>query len=564
MSIFSKMPVKRLKKNSFDLSFDNKLTMNFGDLVPCLVQECLPGDTFAHSHELFAQFAPLVSNLNQRFDIKVQYFFCPNRILYENWPKFLSGGDDGLDILVPPYVELTSLYHEVEMMPIIPHGINTLLDYMGMPSLEANGSFTVLSSDMKINTLPFRAYQKIYNDWYRDENLIPELDIPTAGGEELSTDLPMLFTLRKRAYFKDYFTGALPFPQKGPSVLLPLGDSAQVYWASDDQGVSFGNQLSIVGDTLTAEDLNIPNTNDLRGVRYKGGIKGDSNAEKVDESEYYGWPSGAGMFEANNERVYLAADLRNATAATIEDMRLAMVVQEWLETNARGGTRYVEQIFAHFGKRIPDYKIQRPEYLGGSSQPVVIGNVYSTNTSDPVSGNVQAQSVSKANSSGISNRWKYTCDEHGWIIGIMSVQPRAAYFQGVPRKYSQRMDKFDYYWPEFAHLGEQQVMQSEIFLNASNKDNDVLFGYVPRYAEYKINLDEVHGEFRTSLSTFHDARKFNAAPVLNKDFIEINPTYNNLNRIFNYMLEDTTHIWVDIYHHLKALRPMPYYGMPKF
>lgn len=546
MSIFNKIPQKRLKRNMFDLSHGKKMTVKFGELYPVMVQETLPGDVFRHRHEIFAQFAPLISVLNQRFDLDVRYFFVPNRTVYKNWPEFLSGGDDGSQVGVPPYFSAKMMYLSEEASKV-----GGIMDYMGLPTLEVNNvSPATISEDMRINAIPFRAYHKIWNEWYRDENLQNEAEVNTTGGEILSsgTEFWDLLKLRKKNYKKDYFTGCLPFPQKGPEVTIPLGVSAPVHWAFDEG-------MHLAG----SDSVNIEGTELY--------VDGDG---RVDFREYNRDDINDNRFSSQHgTNVYMQSDLTDATSASINELRRAFAVQKWLETNARGGTRYVEQMQAHFGERIPDYTVDRSVYIGGSSQAFTIGNVYSTNSNnegvpeEDIPTFIQGQAVSKAHSSGASVQWKFKTKEHGFILGLLSVVPRAAYFQGVPRFYTHRNDKFDYYWPDFAHLGEQDVQASELYLSGDNSSGKV-FGYVPRYAEYKYNHDTIHGYYRTNMATFHDARKFNNEPNLNSQFIEVNSNFNNLNRIFNYIADTGMPIWIDMFHHLRAIRKMPYFGIPKF
>lgn len=560
-TIFTEVQQRTLPRNKFDMSFDNKLSTDFGLLTPCLCKELMPGDEVVHNHEVYVQFAPLNALMMHRFYVKTEYFFVPNRLVYEQFNEFLVGGEYGTDTLTPPCMTMKQLSTALQFSP------RTLSDYLGLPS---TGTFGNIDDNRLINSMPYRAYQLIYNDWYRDENLINKLEIPKIGGLEDDNDIAMLTTLRRRAWRKDYFTSQLPWPQKGPQVMIPLGDVAYVYsYIDQDNGSWSDNQTPYliqenVGTFLSSNGTLYTSSADGKVHLTGSGVNAQINREIVQNLDSRG--SKFMSFQVDPEEMAqtpefrLVADLRQATATSIEELRRAYAVQSWLELNAIGGTRDVEQIYSHFGVKVPDYRLGRPEYIAGYSNQVNVGNVYSTESNGADTNNVQAYPVSVVNGTSTSESFKYYAHEHGYLIGIVSVVPKAAYFQGLPRILGRRMDKFDYYWPEFAQLGEQPVYAEEVYLNQNDQS---VMGYTPRYAEFKFSDDEIHGDYRTTLNYQHDAPIYNNEPALNQDFIEVNPSKQNLNRIFNTDVPGEHHIYIDIYHNLSKVSSMVYFGNPK-
>ena len=519
MSIFSKVAMPRPSKNTFDLSHDRKFSGRIGELMPITVMECVPGDKFNIKATNLTRFAPLVTPIMHQASVYCHFFFVPNRILWPNWEKFISGGEDGLADPTFPTINLTGDARNE----------GSLADYLGLPT----------GTDIPgISAMPFAAYSKIYNDYYRDENLITNLEdnITLADGGQSAATRVTISTLRKRAWQHDYFTSALPWTQRGPEATIPIGTEAPLLYG--DYGI---------GAT--------PDRNVLRSPESSGGAPlGTTPFGTTDINGLVNSDAGASAnLDITSTHV---ADLSNATASSINDLRRAFRLQEWLERNARGGARYIEIIMAHFGVRSSDARLQRPEFLGGSATPITISEVLQTsaNSSQPSpQGNMAGHGVSV----GSSNYVTYRCEEHGYIIGIMSVMPKTAYQQGIPKHFT-KFDKFDYYWPSFANIGEQPIYNKELYYENAAADDDV-FGYTPRYAEYKYIPSTVHGEFRSSLDFWHMGRIFATKPSLNQDFIECDA--DEVDRVFA-VTEGQEHLYVYLHNEVKATRLMPYFGTP--
>jgi hypothetical protein len=343
--------------------------------------------------------------------------------------------------------------------------------------------------------------------------------------------------MKKRAWQHDYFTSALPWTQRGPEATIPLGTTAPINWQNDTATATFVRN--------NADGSVITNTTFDSAAALQSNSAGEL---------YASIPSQTYVDLDNSDHLF--ADLSSATASSINDLRRAFRLQEWLERNARGGARYIEIITAHFGVRSSDARLQRPEFLGGSSTPITISEVLQTsaNANEPSpQGNMAGHGVSV----GSSNYVSYRAEEHGYIIGIMSVMPKTAYQQGVP-KHWKKLDKFDYYWPSFANIGEQPIYNEEIYHQNNATDSEV-FGYTPRYAEYKYIPSTVHGEFRDTLKFWHMGRIFANKPTLNQDFIECDST--EVDRVFN-VTEGSEHLYVYLHNEVKATRLMPYFGTP--
>jgi len=602
MSIFNKISFKRPKRTPFNLSYQSKFTLDFGRLVPIMCEKVIPGDKFVHSHEFLMRFAPFANQVFQGFQVRTEYFFVPSRLLWQNFEQFLSKGVNGATDYVHPYIDLATLYDGETVW------INSLLDYFNLPTgtstNKLDGSAT---NSLKIDALPFYAYIKIMIDYYLDENLYPnsisasqiddlinnDFAYHVLDGDNFYSVESFLRTLHviqgvdpndllteynvykpfKRAYPKDYFTSALPFAQRGPIVQIPLNGSGDVnvYGPNEThmnyQGVgarynSDGTVTLFPDGTLSVSagvgvnaSVYDPSTNVTgRQIFPNGGGGGNETNHQA----------AAGVInKANNVPFTFKAVNVNGTA-TITDLRTAMTVQAWLEKNARAGVRYKEQIASHFGVRSKDYRLDRAELLGRYKSTVQIGETFTTAANNDETF-IPGMGVSNATGSEASRAWKKTFDEHGYVIGLMSVFPTAAYQQGIPRQFSE-LDVFDYYWPEFQNIGEQEIKRKELFIDdQSGTANEQTFGYTPRYAHYKSRYNQVHGDFRDSLSFMVDSRNFSSNPLLNSKFINVDIDYNDLYRVFNATTElaNSSPVYVDMYHKFYAKRPMQYFGSPR-
>lgn len=529
---FSQVPRADIPRSSFNRSHGYKTTFDSGYLVPIYVDEALPGDTFNLRATLFARLATPIAPLMDNMFMETFYFAVPIRLIWENWQRFNGEQDnpgDSTDYLVPTI-----------KTPANGWTVGSLEDYFGLPTGVKN---------LEVSAFWHRAYNLIYNEWFRDENLQDSLEVPKGDGPD-STDI---YKLRRRGKRHDYFTSALPWPQKGPGVELPLGDNATlhgnapVYGDGNPLSVRVGTSGSYVPITQRGYDSNYNNPSQLSAI--------GTNVTSPTGSLYVNPNSGSAGLKADLTGV--TADLTTATAITINTLRQAFQIQKLYERDARGGTRYTEILRAHFGVVSPDARLQRPEYLGGSSTRIIINPVpqtSNTNTTSP-QGNLAAFGLTSDGHGGFTKSFV----EHCVIIGLVNVRADLTYQQGINRMFS-RQTRFDFYWPALAHLGEQAVLNKEIYAQGTEADDDV-FGYQERWAEYRYFPSQITGKFRStyaqSLDFWHLSQEFEGLPTLSPEFIEDNPPVSRV-----IAVPSEPEFLFDSYFQLHCARPMPVYSVP--
>lgn len=536
---FSSTKLMRPKRSQFDLSHERRLTTDIGTLTPCFVTECVPSDTFRGSTEVLLRLGPLLAPIFDRINLFVHYFFVPNRLLWVEWEKFITGGRlgvgvDPLTAPIPPRCEIEE--HLADF------GERELSDYLGCPSFARIDPVAANWANKYVDLMPFAAYQCVWFNYYRDRNFIAD-DVfgttdngnfpPLASGTLV--DAGDYTTLRQRSFHHDYFTSALPFAQRGEEVLMPveLGGDAPLY----------------VNPPSTT-----PSSATVSGITQPGSIAVGYTVA-IDET-----------LPTSPSSLWVKGEDFDGTSTSINDFRAAFALQVWLERNAVGGSRYNESTFAHFGVKPQDSRLQRPEYIGGGKIPVQISEVVSTAWStNPDTSTVvpQANMAGHGITYGNTNKFNYYCTEHGFILGILSIMPVTSYQQGLPRMFRRR-SFLDYPWPTFAKLGEQPVYDYEIYSTPAslteNADGEFPeFGFQSRYADWKWMPTTNHGYFKTDFFFWRLTREFADAPVLGADFVTVP------NNLANNIFADQSgyqNFWLYCHNKISVIRPLPYFGVP--
>lgn len=531
---FSQIPNSPIQRSVFDRSHDYKTTLDAGYLIPFFVDEVLPGDTFKLRVNAFVRMNTLIAPFMDNVFMDTFFFFVPTRLVWDNWQRFCGeqkNPGDSTDFLIPSLAGTNKFASE------------TIFDYMGIPILVS-----LDPANTPINALPFRAYNLIYNEWFRDENLIDSVPVPTGDGPD-NTDN---YNLLKRAKRHDYFTSALPWPQKGPSVDISLTGEAPVYGNGKALGLYAGGNtwFGLIGNSTSASGTGRPQLSPNAIGRPVG--ENITSLPFADESY-----KAFGVVPDKNGVSGLVAGLDSVAAVSINDLRQAFQIQKFYEKWARGGSRYTETLRVMFNVISPDARLQRPEYLGGTHSRVNVVPTAQTSSTDSVSpqSNLSAFGVLGDSAHGFNKSFV----EHGYVIGLVCLRADITYQQGLNRMWSRRQ-LFDFYWPTLAHLGEQVVYNREIYTQGTADDNGV-FGYQERYAEYRYKPSMITGKLRSTdpqtLDVWHLAQKFETLPKLNQDFIEENPPINRV-----IAVQNEPQFFADFWFDLKTSRPMPVYSVP--
>lgn len=515
---FSRAPQANIPRSSFNRSHGYKTTFNAGYLIPVLLDEALPGDTFNLKMTAFARLSTPIFPIMDNLWLDSFFFFVPNRLVWSHWANFNGEKANPSDstTYVMPTITSTAVTGYTE---------GSIFDYFGLP---------VGIPSVTTTSLPLRCYNLIWNEWFRDENLQNSVTVSLGDGPDATTD----FALLQRGKRHDYFTSCLPWPQKGTAVTLPIGGNVNC--------LTTGNPIRLTANTV--------GTSVLMYVGASGGAAStnlhmDGTGVSADQTVSFGATAGdSGLY----------VDLSSATAITINQMRQLFQFQRMYERDARGGTRYIEIVKSHFGVTAPDYRLQRPEYLGGGTTPVNINPVAQT-SGTPASGTPQGNLAAFGTATVHGHGFTKSFVEHGYIIGLISVRADLSYQQGTNRMWY-RSSRFDFYWPALSHLGEQPVYNREIYTQGDSNDTAV-FGYQECYAEYRYKPSVITGLFRTSatgtLDSWHLAQNFGSLPTLNSTFIVENPPMSRIKAV-------TTEpdFLLDVFYNYKCARPMPVYGVP--
>lgn len=588
-NIFNSVPLKKIKRNPFNLSFINDYTADYGYLYPVITQDAYAGEIYRISLESFIRSQPLRAPAFTESNQSYHIFFVPYRLVYEDWSKFIVRGDDA----VTPYDKPYYPYEYLDTLTSDLYSSGSLLDYLNFPTANdattAQDWHTVFNAHMeadppvytKIDLLPVNAYNLIFNEYYRDETLYPEVYIMDQSGfianrdgyieyaQDLSEDgydplIGFPFILRKRAWRKDYFTSALPFAQKGSPISLmgtvnPADGQSRV-------NVQFMLQNWQVGDPSSWFLSLKTTTPTFTGWNLQGDSITQSSGVNLEQTTHH--HSSISLNSSYSRPAFAYIDLPEfqSTIMTISDLRVGLALQQWFELDARtGSSRYFEYLLGHFGVRDRDSRLQRPEYIGGFSHAIQVSEV--EQNSETTQGSPQGNLAGRGLGYAVNGSLTYRCPEPGFIMCLSSLRPRAYYYQGMPRKY-QRWDSFDYYDPLFDHIGEQSIKRSELYFDPVTQpfsEEDMDFGYTPYFSDRRTHLNELHGGFRSDLSYWVSPRKITSNDKLTYDFISVDGYAQSLYEMFSFTGNNNAtspHFLVHLKVHMSMISPMSKYAVP--